>query len=78
MLRINRAIDRGVGRLDSESISQKAAFSGRDILRPVTSNTFCNAMVLSKFKHDCVAQSSLPIDTRPIAGQLYNETIHDN
>jgi len=72
MMRINRAIDRGVGWLDLESISQKAAFSGADTLRPVMSNTFCNAMVRSKFKGDCVAQSSLPIDTTAIAGQLCN------
>jgi len=72
MLHINRAIDRGVGRLDLGSISQKAAFSGADILCPVMSNTFCNAMVGSKFQTDCVPQSLMRIETKPITDQLCN------
>ena len=72
MLRINRAIDRGVGRLDLESISQKAAFSGAGFVRPVMINRFYHAMVRSRFYYGCVMQSSMRIDTRPITDQLHD------
>lgn len=72
MMWTNRAIDRGVGSLNLDFISQNAAFGSPDIVRPVITNTSYNAMVRSQFKYNFVPQSSRRIQTKPIADQLSN------
>jgi len=72
MVEINRTLDRGIGSLDIQILSDKAAFCSTDLLRPFNTEVLSTTMQQTIINNKIIADYSAPIKAKPITDQLHN------
>lgn len=72
MVKINRAIDRGIDSLDIEILSGKTTFCSTDPLRPVNTEVLSTTMQQTKIDNEIIAEYPAQIRAKPIADQLHS------